>query len=148
MAEGSSSSHAHRLPSFAKASLFALLCIAFLQVSIAGEKETMAAARSFVDTTVEEHPVVIFSKSYCPYCKRAKKILADLGVKPYVVELDFREDGGAIQRAVGQKVGRTTVPQVFIERQHIGGSDDVFEAYESGRLQELLGQLMELQHEL
>nr|GEZ58909.1 glutaredoxin-C4 [Tanacetum cinerariifolium]GEZ61982.1 glutaredoxin-C4 [Tanacetum cinerariifolium] len=44
----------------------------------------------FVKKTVKSHPIVIFSKSYCPYCKRAKGVFAELDQKPYVVELDER----------------------------------------------------------
>lgn len=58
---------------------------------------------------------------------------------PHVVELDQREDGSNIQDALGHIVGRRTVPQVFIDEKHIGGSDDTLEAYESGELAKLLG---------
>ncbi|PWA61289.1 glutaredoxin family protein [Artemisia annua] len=46
----------------------------------------------FVKKTVKSHPIVIFSKSYCPYCKRAKGVFAELDQKPYVVELDERDE--------------------------------------------------------
>lgn len=56
-----------------------------------------------------------------------------------MVELDEREDGWNIQDALSEIVGRRTVPQVFINGKHIGGSDDTVEAYESGKLAKLLG---------
>lgn len=108
-----------------------LLC---QQSLVSGEEDSLA----FVKKTVQEQPVVIFSKSYCPYCKRAKAIFAELNEKPYVIELDEREDGGAIQQALAKYIGRSTVPQVFINGEHIGGSDDTVAAHRNGRLVKLL----------
>ncbi|CAN0839093.1 GRXC4 [Linum grandiflorum] len=94
---------------------------------------------AFVKKTISSHQIVIFSKSYCPYCRRAKAVFKELNQTPYVVELDEREDGQDIQGALGQLVGKRTVPQVFINGKHIGGSDDTVEAYENGELATLLG---------
>ncbi|XP_020265883.1 glutaredoxin-C8 isoform X2 [Asparagus officinalis] len=90
------------------------------------------------------HPSFIFiSLSLCRskswYCRRAKGVFQELKKVPYIVELDQREDGYEIQDALSQIVGRRTVPQVFINGKHIGGSDDTLEAFESGKLAELLG---------
>ena len=63
----------------------------------------------------------------------------ELKKKPHVIELDEREDGSNIQDALGEIIGRRTVPQVFINGKHLGGSDDTVEAYESGELAQLLG---------
>jgi glutaredoxin 3 len=93
----------------------------------------------FVKKTISSHKIVIFSKSYCPYCKKAKSVFRELDQVPYVVELDEREDGWSIQTALGEIVGRRTVPQVFINGKHLGGSDDTVDAYESGELAKLLG---------
>ncbi|XP_031375280.1 glutaredoxin-C4 [Punica granatum] len=98
-----------------------------------------AAAADFVKKTISSHKIVIFSKSYCPYCRRAKAVFKELNQKPFVVELDQREDGSIIQAAMGERVKRHTVPQVFIDGKHIGGSDDTVDAYESGELATLLG---------
>ncbi|KAD3068128.1 hypothetical protein E3N88_36008 [Mikania micrantha] len=73
------------------------------------------------------------------YCKRAKGVFKELNTKPYVIELDEREDGSKIQDALSEIVGRRTVPQVFINGKHLGGSDDTVEAYQSGELAKLLG---------
>ncbi|KAI3772106.1 hypothetical protein L6452_03281 [Arctium lappa] len=98
-----------------------------------------ASSVDFVKKTVSSHSIVIFSKSYCRYCKRAKGVFKELNKKPYVIELDEREDGWKIQDALSEMVGRRTVPQVFINGKHLGGSDDTIEAYESGQLAKLLG---------
>ncbi|WCJ42194.1 Glutaredoxin family protein [Euphorbia peplus] len=97
-----------------------------------------ASESDFIKETISSHKIVIFSKSYCPYCKRAKAVFKELNELPFVVELDQREDGRSIQDALGEIVGRRTVPQVFIHGKHLGGSDDTLEAYESGELAELL----------
>ncbi|XP_031107018.1 glutaredoxin-C4-like [Ipomoea triloba] len=122
--------------------LFALVCAGTTSASIHDSDEDDAqseAAAAFVKKTISSHSIVIFSKSYCPYCKRAKAVFTELKQKAYVVELDERDDGWLIQNAVSEMVGRRTVPQVFINGKHIGGSDDTIEAYESGKLAKLLG---------
>ncbi|KAH7861994.1 hypothetical protein Vadar_033494 [Vaccinium darrowii] len=94
---------------------------------------------AFVKKTISSHSIVIFSKSYCPYCRRAKAVFKELNQAPHVVELDERDDGWNIQDALSEIVGRRTVPQVFINGKHLGGSDDTVEAFESGQLAKLLG---------
>ncbi|XP_074585725.1 glutaredoxin-C8-like [Curcuma longa] len=113
----------------------AIAVAALLVPSDASDAKKLA----FVKKTVKEHEIVIFSKSYCPYCRRAKGVFKELETEPYVVELDQRDDGPEIQDALSEFVGRRTVPQVFIHGKHLGGSDDTVEAYESGKLQTLLG---------
>ncbi|XP_038880247.1 glutaredoxin-C4-like [Benincasa hispida] len=93
----------------------------------------------FVKKTIASHQTVIFSKSYCAYCEAAKAVFKDLHKVPYVVELDQRDDGSAIQDALSAFVGRHTVPQVLIDGKYISGSDDSIEAYKSGELGKLLG---------
>ncbi|PWZ04657.1 Monothiol glutaredoxin-S6 [Zea mays] len=73
------------------------------------------------------------------YSMRAKHIFRDLKEDPYVVELDTRVDGRDIQSVLLDLVGRRTVPQVFVNGQHIGGSDDTVNALSNGQLQKLLG---------
>ncbi|MCO5600019.1 hypothetical protein L7F22_054127 [Adiantum nelumboides] len=113
-----------------------LVLLLLLQLAVAPlSAETPAA---FAKRVIDDNRIVIFSKSYCPYCKRAKSVFAEMKEKPYVIELDQREDGADIQQAVADLVGRRTVPQVFIHGKHIGGSDDTVEAYHNGSLAELL----------
>lgn len=86
---------------------------------------------------IESHDVVIFSKSYCPFCKRAKKLLTDENITFEAVELDLHPKGADIQKALLDKTGQRTVPNVFIKGQHIGGSDALQAAQTSGRLASL-----------
>ncbi|XP_020102741.1 glutaredoxin-C8 isoform X1 [Ananas comosus] len=90
---------------------------------LVGFPSEAATKVSFVKNTIKSHDIVIFSKSYCPYCRRAKGVFKELKKEAYVVELDQREDGSDIQDALSEMVGRRTVPQVFILGEHLGGSD-------------------------
>ncbi|KAI0172171.1 glutaredoxin [Hypoxylon sp. FL1284] len=75
-------------------------------------------------------PVIIFSKSYCPYSKRAKGLLMDkysIDPAPYVVELDEHPLGKQLQARLGVLTGRKTVPNIMIDGKSVGGSDDIAE---------------------
>jgi glutaredoxin len=76
--------------------------------------------------------VAIFSKSYCPFCMRAKHGLLRIGITPVVLELDEIAEGGQIQRALFQMTGKLTVPSAWLDGKYIGGSDDVIAGIESG----------------
>lgn len=95
-------------------------------------------AEQLVKKLIAEHAVVIFSKTYCPYCVRAKELFASLGVKYHVEELDQRDDGAEIQKYLGDMTGLKTVPNVFINGKHVGGCDKCLELASSGKLKDLL----------
>ena len=80
--------------------------------------------------------VEIYTKDWCPYCVRAKQLLADSGadVVDYPVDRGGEKKSEMIQRAGG----RTTVPQIFIDGRHIGGCDDLIDLERSGKLAGLL----------
>ncbi|GAB4838311.1 Glutaredoxin-C4 [Ancistrocladus abbreviatus] len=118
------------------ASAFTLLVIFTTVFSRAAASSSEA---NFIKKTISSHKIVIFSKSYCPFCRRAKEVFEELNVVPHVVELNEGDDGSSIQDALMEIVKRRTVPQVFIDGEHIGGSDDTVEAYKSGKLAKLLG---------
>lgn len=48
----------------------------------------MSATKTKVQKIIDENPVAVFSKSYCPYCRAAKQLLSDNGAKFYAIELD------------------------------------------------------------
>ncbi|KAL1933473.1 hypothetical protein VTP01DRAFT_7563 [Rhizomucor pusillus] len=98
----------------------------------------MADVEQFVEKLINENKIVVFSKSYCPYCRRAKQLLQQLGEKFYVIELDEVDNGAAIQDYLAKKTGQRTVPNIFIKQQHVGGCDDLFTANSNGKLQQLL----------
>lgn len=80
--------------------------------------------------------VEIYTKMTCPYCYRAKALLARKGIKAEEISVDF--GGDRKQEMVQRAGGRTTVPQIFIDGEHIGGCDDLFDLESSGKLDELL----------
>ena len=98
----------------------------------------MAAAE--VSALIKAHKVVVFSKSYCPYCTKAKAAFERVGVKPHVLELDLAHaDGGAaFQEAFISLTGKHSVPRVFIGGVFLGGGDDTVAAEQSGKLVALL----------
>lgn len=72
--------------------------------------------------------VIIFSKSYCPYSRKAKDILLEkytIDPAPYVVELDQHKLGPQLQSRLAELTGRKTVPNVLINAISIGGGDDI-----------------------
>ncbi|HEX8553091.1 MAG TPA: glutaredoxin 3 [Sphingomonas sp.] len=80
--------------------------------------------------------VEIYTKAFCPYCVRAKRLLEAKGVaaEEYDITLGGERRPEMIQRAQG----RTTVPQIFIDGRHIGGSDDLHALDARGGLDPLL----------
>ncbi|CAN6273669.1 unnamed protein product [Urochloa humidicola] len=111
----------------------------FLLVAAAELAAATWSPSAFVQNAIYSNRITIFSKTYCPYSMRAKRIFQDLKEDPYIVELDLREDGRNIQSVLLDLVGRHTVPQVFVNGQHIGGSDDTVNALSNGQLEKLLG---------
>ncbi|KAB8078541.1 glutaredoxin [Aspergillus leporis] len=85
----------------------------------------MSAAKTRAETLVKENPVVVFSKSYCPYCNASKSLLKEQGAKFVALELDLEKDGSAIQDALEEITKQRTVPNIFIKQQHIGGNSDL-----------------------
>ncbi|CAN0275020.1 unnamed protein product [Ectocarpus sp. 8 AP-2014] len=83
---------------------------------------------------VGKHGVVVYSKSYCPFCAKAKKALKDVGAKYELIELDQVDNGSAIQDALQSITGQRSVPNVFIGGTSIGGGDDTVRLQQSGEL--------------
>ena len=66
--------------------------------------------------------VTIYTKDYCPYCKAAKALLDDKGVR--YLEIDVEHNPVELETMLARS-GRKTVPQVFFDDDHIGGFDDL-----------------------
>ena len=80
--------------------------------------------------------VTIYTKPYCPYCIRAVSLLEKKGVEFTEIEAAFEPEKR--QEMIQRSNGRTTVPQVFIDDRHIGGSDDLAALDRAGGLDPLL----------
>ncbi len=80
--------------------------------------------------------VEIYTKFFCPYCARAKRLLDEKGVEYEEFEIS---GGGAKREEMIQRAGgRTTVPQIFIDGRHVGGSDDLAALERQGKLDPML----------
>jgi glutaredoxin 3 len=80
--------------------------------------------------------VEIYSSQFCGYCARAKRLLSQKGVD--YVDYDVIEDPSKRDEMVQRANGRMTVPQIFIDGKHIGGSDDLHALDSRGGLDPLL----------
>lgn len=67
--------------------------------------------------------VEIYTKATCPFCHRAKALLSQKGVNYQEIAIDGDADK---REEMIKRSGRTTVPQIFIDAQHVGGCDDLY----------------------
>lgn len=79
--------------------------------------------------------VLIYSSDYCPFCFRAKTLLANKQVSFEEINVDGNPTA---RQEMTQKAGRTSVPQIWIGEQHVGGCDDLMALERAGKLDELL----------
>ncbi|CAG9529567.1 unnamed protein product [Cercopithifilaria johnstoni] len=96
---------------------------------------------TFVTGLISSTPVVVFSKTYCPYCMNAKRALSTFRMRDdlyKIIELDKRDDCDKIQDILLQITGARSVPRVFIGGKCIGGGDDTVAAQKNGRLEKML----------
>ncbi|GAA5999796.1 hypothetical protein JCM10207_005914 [Rhodosporidiobolus poonsookiae] len=98
------------------------------------------SAKSAVEAAIEKGTVVVFSKSYCPYCRRAKQLLSDLGADFDAYELDEMDEGADWQNYLASKTGQRTVPQIFVAGSFQGGCSDIQAKHSKGELKPLLDQ--------
>ena len=97
-------------------------------------------SEDFVKKAIQS-PVVVFSKTYCPYCTRVKDIFSEAGVKDlYVIELDERDDCSDVQDILLRMTGARTVPRFFIGEKSVGGSNEVAAMAKKGTLKDALKQ--------
>ena len=81
--------------------------------------------------------VEMYTTAWCPYCARAKALLEKKGVAYESVDLDV--EPARRQEMVKRAGGRYTVPQIFIDGAHIGGSDELVALDRAGQLDARLG---------
>ena len=80
--------------------------------------------------------VEIYTKTFCGFCIRAKRLLdmKKVDYQEYSVDMGGEKKAEMVQRANG----RMTVPQIFVDGRHIGGCDELMALEQQGRLDELL----------
>lgn len=104
---------------------------------------------AYVERRIREAHVMVFAKSYCPFCQRTRALLTEKSDemdgmwKLDIVDLDQLQenDGALIQMELLTKTGQKTVPNIFIGGKHIGGNSDLMKLNESGELEEILYKL-------
>ena len=79
--------------------------------------------------------VLLYVTSWCPYCRRAKALLTKKGVAFTEVDIEASAEN---RKAMIDVSGRSTVPQIFINETHVGGSDDLAALDADGSLDKLL----------
>ena len=96
----------------------------------------MASASHTDDIKAEiaGNKVMVYSKSYCPFCVQTKNLLNEKGIEFKVKELDQIADGQKIQDALAQMTNQRTVPNIFINGEHLGGNSDLVKANDDGSL--------------
>ncbi|MCB1661933.1 MAG: cysteine synthase A [Pseudomonadales bacterium] len=97
-------------------------------------------AISFVDEAITSHPVVMFALEWCEFCWSVRKLFNTLNIDYLSVDLDSvayqkQNKGGNIRQVLTSRLGVSTIPQIFIGGQPIGGSTELFAAYQNGSLQ-------------
>jgi glutaredoxin 3 len=80
--------------------------------------------------------VVMYTTSWCPYCERARRLLKSKNVSFSEIDIESAAEKRAEMR---NRSGRTSVPQIFIGDHHVGGSDDLHDLEDEGKLDSLLG---------
>lgn len=81
-------------------------------------------------------PVELYTTPICPYCHAAKELLEKKGVA--FSEINVMNHADKRQEMIARAGGRTTVPQIFIGKTHVGGCDDLYELEQDGKLDPLL----------
>lgn len=79
--------------------------------------------------------IVMYCTATCPYCIRAQRLLEHKGVTFEQIRVDLAPEH---RDEMIERSGRTSVPQIFIEEQHIGGCDDIYALERTGELDRLL----------
>ena len=81
--------------------------------------------------------VEMYTTAWCPYCAHARALLAKKGVE--FAEINLDEEPGRRAEMIERAHGGRTVPQIFIDGEHIGGCDDMVALDRAGKLDPKLG---------
>ena len=107
--------------------------------------QVSSEAQAFVSSVLNDpqQPVVMFALEWCEFCWAVRKLLATHKISYRSVDIDsveFQADdmGAKIRAAVSARTSFTTIPQIFIGGEFLGGATDVLNAWKSGRVQQLL----------
>merc|ERR1719474_757969 len=98
------------------------------------------SVKADIDAALRDHPLVVFSATYCPYCTRTKALLQPF--QPHVIEVDSLGGNAMSQYKsyLSEVTGasKITWPRVFIGGKLIGGCDDTTKLHKHGKLEQLI----------
>ena len=102
-------------------------------------------ALAFFDEVTHDpdNPVILFALEWCEFCWSVRKMFARYEIPYRAIDLDSvacqeGNKGGRIRKAIEQRTGVKTIPQVFVGGVHVGGATETFDACRDGRLADLL----------
>ena len=97
---------------------------------------TGAISRALVEGIIKENRVVLFSKTFCPFCNKVKDRLKSKFIPYKAVELNLgtETEMNNYQDLLKEMTGQRSVPNVFINGTHIGGCDDTLKLDDEGNL--------------
>lgn len=81
--------------------------------------------------------VEVFTGALCPYCFSAKKLLKSKGVEFEEIDVTFKP---GLRKEMAARAGSTSVPQIWINGNHVGGCDELHALERKGELDALLAQ--------
>ncbi|MFP4155275.1 MAG: glutathione peroxidase [Halothiobacillaceae bacterium] len=97
----------------------------FIEPNVPGDPYEVSDADTMLDWLAPDakkpHSVVVFSREFCPFCTKAKAMLGDAGIAFDEIVVGK----GVHTRGLRAATGHESVPQIFIDGKHIGGSDDL-----------------------
>jgi cysteine synthase A len=114
--------------------------------SVAPAVDNDRGAETFVTDVLNENPVVMFALEWCEFSWAVRNLFAALGVEYKSVDLDAVEYqqndlGIRIRGVLNDRIGSTTIPQIFIGGQHVGGCTETMDAVNDGSIQRRLDAL-------
>ncbi|CAE6919694.1 MSRB3 [Symbiodinium natans] len=113
-------------------------------VAMAQTIEANAYLKAKIEEMVALQPVMVFSKSWCPFCKKAKEAMEQQGIRFGVCELDQlgSEVEAEVQDILAGLTGARTVPRVFVGGNCIGGGTDTEKLAADGSLKKMVGEAL------
>jgi len=104
-------------------------------------------AVSFLEQAINdpENPVVLFAFEWCEFCWSVRKLFAECGIPYRSIDLDtadYQDNdwGGQVRAALNARFDVTTIPQICVGGELIGGASETFDSFKSGEFQKLLEQ--------
>lgn len=89
----------------------------------------------------DKNKITMYGSEYCSYCTAARLLLKKKGIE---YDEHLISDDPAMREEMVRRSNRTSVPQIFIADQAIGGFDELYELEESGELDRMLNQLQDI----